>query len=229
MSIPCLLIRSYDSSNGQFWIESVIMSILIGMGPLLDHVSQVSEKAMVDRLESKHVEVEDLRKTPIWTEFEIDNEGEMTEEDYRGTYSQFVKGLDGVDTNFKAMALYHAVYKEMEESKYIDKTRCNVCGQKIRKDRFAEEFVDAYHQVMIKKKTSISGSMLKGAYEVGRRKWASALVTLFGDILPTVRKYMSTSPTKLNQADCFPYYISEDEDGDVTVFHDSCYQQQKIE
>lgn len=201
----------------------------MGDQPLVYCMSQVSEKAVINGLESKSIGVEDLRKTPIWTEFEIENEGEMNEDDYRSTYSRFVKGLDGVDTNFKAMALYHAVYEEIDDSKYIDKTRCNVCGQKIKKDRFAEEFVDAYHEVMIKKKTSISGSMLKGAYEVARRKWANALVTLFGDILPSVRKYMSTSPTKLNQAGSFPYYITEDEDGDVTVFHNSCYQQQKIE
>lgn len=191
--------------------------------------SEVSETAVINKMQSKHIDVEDLRKTPIWTDIEMENDGEVTESEYRNTYNEFVKGLDGVDTNFKAMALYHAVYTEMDQAKYIDKTRCNVCGKKISKDRFAEEFVDAYHEVMVKKKTSLTGSLIKGTYEVAKRKWASAVLTLFGNIIPTVRRYVSTSPTKLNRSESFPYYISEDEEGDVTVYHDSCYQQQKME
>lgn len=189
----------------------------------------VSEETLVAKLENKKIDPQDIKSTPIWSEIEMEFESdEISREDYERAYKNFVRNMDGVDTSFKVMAMYHAVYEEIDKNKHLDETHC-VCGQQIDSRRFAEEFVDSYHELMLKKKIELTGNVATKLYNIARRKWASAVLTLLKDTIPTIQGYVSTSPEKLNKSEKFPYYINENEKGRVKVYHQSCYEKHKID
>ena len=178
------------------------------------------EKQLVNQVENLQVSKKDLENTELWEHIEPSPSGDLSRQDFRQTYNNFVLDIDGVDLDFKTMALYAAVHKELREESCIQYSACNGCGRDIDPSTFAEEFVDAYHRVMVSKKLEFTGGIARKAYNLARRKWISAILNICRDIIPAIDDYISTKPTKLNQDDSFPYHINSE----GTIYHQSCYE-----
>lgn len=172
----------------------------------------------------RSVTKEDLEQTDLWSHAQLDSEG-ISEEEFKNTYDDFVLSLRGVDVNFKAMALFVAVQEELENDSRIQETRCNICGKRIDKKEFAEDFVKVYHKEMISTKTEIAMISLKNAYRIATRRIINAILSITGDLVPAVRRYIRTSPALLNENNEFSYYITDD----GMVMHSKCYEDQKEE
>lgn len=179
-----------------------------------------SEKYLVEQVENLQVDRKDLESTELWEHSELSSGNNFDKQDFQQTYSNFILNINGVDLDFKTMALYTAVHKELREESCIKYSACNGCGKDIDPSTFAEEFVDAYHRTMISNKVQFAGGVAKKAYNLARRKWISAILNICRDILPAIDSYVSTEPNKLNADDSFPYYI----DSNGTIYHQSCYE-----
>lgn len=184
----------------------------------------MSTKTQLDQqLQNLQVSKSDLKNTELWECSELSSTEDFEEQDFKQTYSNFVMNINGVDLDFKTMALYTAVHQELTEQSRIKFSACNGCGRNIDPSTFAEEFVDAYHRTTVASKVQFTGGIARKAYNLAKKNWVSAILGICRDILPALRKYVSTNPNKLNGDESFPYYIS----GNGTVYHQSCYEKYK--
>lgn len=135
------------------------------------------------------------------------------------TYEEFVY-TDGVDTDFKLMAIYVAAFRKASND-CGDKTSvsCCVCGNNIDAERFARSFVNDYHTRMVNIKTDIGKNIIEKAIYLARRRFDLVINTILQDTIPAIQRYISTRPEKLNKSSSFPYYIGEDD----KIYHQECY------
>ena len=164
----------------------------------------VNETRLVRCVENVQVTKQELQRTELWEHAKLEDGTKLNETEFRQTYNNFVLGLNGVDTDFKTMALYTAVHKELSDQSQLQMSACNGCGHKIDPSDFAEEFVDAYHRKMVSDKLQFTGGIARNAYNLARRNWLKAIKNLTQDIFPAVRSYISTNPKKINEDKSFP-------------------------
>lgn len=177
------------------------------------------EEKLVRQVENLQVSKDDLEETELWEHCELSSTTELERQDFKETYSNFVLNLNGVDLDFKTMALYTAVHNKLKDESCIQYSACNGCGKDIDSSTFAEEFVDAYHRKMVTSKARFAGGIARKAYNLARKNWISAILNICRDILPAIEQYVSTNPSRLNEDESFPYYV----DDNGTVYHHSCY------
>lgn len=153
-------------------------------------------------------------------EIGVRHKGVFDKNDYLRAYDNLVKNpsFDGFDTQFKLAVLFKAVQNEMGKNGQLQIERCD-CRESLTKDNFAREFVDAYDKYMANTKTRLAKETTQILYEAVSRNWISLIEKIVGDIVPIIKRYLSTDARKLNCVDDFPYVIK-----DGVIYHDRCFE-----